>query len=118
MIYQDHHANIIGKSIVRSLRHQNAWWFCCGELDHFQRNCKAWIFRAQNRRYIDSGEYSVHTREQTGSAYYESQSVAAMVERANTCQCTADPREIYEINICAGVMNRGACQLEAQQKAI
>ena len=68
-----HHASIIGQAIARGLRHQSARCFNCGELGHFQGNCKARRLRVQNSTHIDSGGYAIHRREQAGSDCYEPQ---------------------------------------------
>jgi hypothetical protein len=70
---QEYDVNIIGQLVARSLRNQNSRCFNCGELGHFQGNCKARRLRVQNSTHIDSGGYAIHRREQAGSDCYEPQ---------------------------------------------
>ena len=69
---QEHNANIIEQIRARNSRNKNVQCLNCG-VGHFQRHCKAIRFRAQDSRHIDSREYGIHRREQTGSGCPEPQ---------------------------------------------
>lgn len=95
-----HNAKIIGQIIAGNFRMQRAQCSDCEEFSHFQRNCKARRFTAQNSRYIGSREYGIHRREQTGSGHCEPQSfqgIVATVERENIGQRIVSSRETWEV---------------------
>lgn len=89
-----HNAKIIGQIIAGNFRIQSAQCSNCEEFSHFQRNCKARRFTAQNSRYIGSREYGIRRREQTGSGEPQSfQGTVATVERENIGQRIVSSRE-------------------------
>ena len=79
---------------------------------HFYRNCKARIFRAQNNKCVDSGEYDIHDESKQVLAALKHKDVqgiiASAVERTNIGLRIVGLREIYKVTSCHQETDCGA----------